>query len=199
MNQNAEYPTIACVIMASGLGRRFGGNKLMANLGGMPMIAHILNATRALFARRIVVTRHADVAAYCRGQGSDVLLHDLPRRNDTIRLGLASVAEGMQGCIFCPGDQPLLRRETIQAMCNAHLEEKNRIIQPCGKDSAGTPVLFPKHCFDDLLNLPEGCGGNVLLKKNPERIRFVSVQDEYELMDVDNPADLEYIQKYMEQ
>ena len=35
-------PALGCVVMASGLGRRFGGNKLMADFCGAPLIANAL-------------------------------------------------------------------------------------------------------------------------------------------------------------
>ena len=71
-----HFPQIGCVIMASGLGKRFGGNKLMADFHGKPMIQRALDATDGLFARRVVVTRHEQVAALCRAQHVDVVLHD---------------------------------------------------------------------------------------------------------------------------
>ena len=53
--------------MASGLGKRFGSNKLMADFNGKPMVYRILSATDdALFAARIVVTRSGEVEAFCR-------------------------------------------------------------------------------------------------------------------------------------
>ena len=58
-----------CIIMASGLGTRFGANKLIAELGGMPLIQHVLRATGGLYARRVVVTRHSDVARLCDMRG----------------------------------------------------------------------------------------------------------------------------------
>ena len=106
------FPRIGCVIMASGLGKRFGGNKLMADFHGKPMLQRALEATEGLFARRVVVTRHERVAAFCREQNVDVVLHDLPHRNDTVRLGLEAL-DDPDACMFLPGDQPLLRRETV--------------------------------------------------------------------------------------
>ena len=47
---------IGCVVMASGMGRRFGGNKLTADFLGGPMIQRVLAATEGMFRRRIVVT-----------------------------------------------------------------------------------------------------------------------------------------------
>ena len=45
--------------MASGMSKRFGSNKLLADFHGEPMIMRILRATDGLFTRRVVVTRHA--------------------------------------------------------------------------------------------------------------------------------------------
>lgn len=104
--------------MASGVGARFGGNKLMAELCGAPLVGHVVRATDGLFSRRVVVTRHTDVAALCETLGAQVILHDEPCRNDTVRLGM----EAMDGCdtvTFVQGDQPLIRPASIVALLRA--------------------------------------------------------------------------------
>lgn len=104
--------------MASGVGARFGGNKLMAELCGAPLVGHVVRATDDLFNRRVVVTRHADVAALCETLGAQVILHDEPCRNDTVRLGM----EAMDGCdtvTFVQGDQPFIRPASIVALLRA--------------------------------------------------------------------------------
>lgn len=104
--------------MASGVGARFGGNKLMAELCDVPLVGHVVRATDGLFSRRVVVTRHADVAALCETLGAQVILHDEPCRNDTVRLGM----EAMDGCdsvTFVQGDQPLIRPASIAALLRA--------------------------------------------------------------------------------
>lgn len=104
--------------MASGVGARFGGNKLMAELCDAPLVGHVVRATDDLFSRRVVVTRHADVAALCETLGAQVILHDEPCRNDTVRLGM----EAMDGCdtvTFVQGDQPLIRPASIVALLRA--------------------------------------------------------------------------------
>ena len=176
--------TVGCVIMASGMGKRFGGNKLMADFAGQPMIARILAATEGLFDRRVVVTRHADVAEYCREQEVDVVLHDLPNRNDTVRLGLEAVGN-VDGCLFCPGDQPLLKRDTVAALVSAWQAEPDFIWRTAYENQPGAPILFPKWAFAELLTLPEGKGGGLLAKKYPERVRLHPVRDQFELVDVD--------------
>lgn len=104
--------------MASGVGVRFGGNKLMAELCDAPLVGHVVRATDGLFSRRVVVTCHADVAALCETLGAQVILHDEPCRNDTVRLGM----EAMDGCdtvTFVQGDQPLIRPVSIVALLRA--------------------------------------------------------------------------------
>lgn len=183
------FPRIGCVIMASGMGKRFGGNKLMADFCGEPMIAGVLRATEGLFADRIVVTRHGDAAEYCRERGARVLLHQLPHRSDTVRLGLEAMQD-LDGCMFCQADQPLLRRETLSALLCAWEEEPALIHRTEHGGVPASPVIFPAADFPELLHLPEGQGGGCLLKKYPERVKCMHVADEFELMDADNPAEL---------
>lgn len=187
---DAPYGNIGCVIMASGLGIRFGGNKLMADFHGVPLISHVFDATKGIFACRIVVTRHRDVAALCREQGIDVVVHDFPHQSDTVRLGINALGAGMNGCMFCSGDQPLLRQETVASLALAGANDKISIWRTVWETTAGTPVLFPKRTFSELLALPEGFGGSYVIKKYPEQVRTIPVRDMYELKDADTQEDL---------
>ena len=186
------FPKLGCVIMASGLGKRFGTNKLMADFHGQPMILRALDATEGLFPHRVVVTRHESVADLCREQNVDVVLHDLPNRNDTVRLGLEALGD-LDCCMFLPGDQPLLRRETVAMLLENRKENPDRIIRPVYEDTVGSPVLFPSWAFPELKSLPEGKGGSVVIKNHPHEIMHVSVSTPFELMDADTQETLELL------
>ena len=187
-----HFPRIGCVIMASGMSKRFGANKLMEDFHGRPMIQRALDATKGLFARRVVVTRHESVASLCREQGVEVVVHDLPHRSDTVRLGLEALGD-LDACMFLPGDQPLLRRETVAMLLQSWKEEPECIVRPVYEDSEGSPVLFPAWAFPELKNLPEGKGGGVVIKKHPQALRRVSVANPFELADADTPETLELL------
>lgn len=188
------FPNLGCVIMASGMGKRFGGNKLMADFHGKPMIQRALDATEGLFSQRVVVTRHESVAKLCRGQNIDVILHDLPNRNDTVRLGLEALGD-LDGCMFVPGDQPLLRQETIAMLLDAWKESPECILRPVYEDTEGSPVLFPAWAFPELKNLPEGKGGGAVMKNHPHDVHRVSVSNPFELADADTPEMLELLRQ----
>ncbi len=186
------FPQTGCVIMASGLGKRFGGNKLMADFHGKPMIQRALDASERLFSKRVVVTRDEQIAALCREQNVDVVLHTLPHRSDTVRLGLQALGE-LDACMFLPGDQPLLRRETVAMLLECRNEHPDSIIRPGYEDTEGSPVLFPSWTFPELLDLPEGKGGGVVIKNHPHAVHRVSVADPFELADADTPEMLELL------
>ena len=117
---------IGCVIMASGLGKRFGGNKLLCDFHGEPMIQRILDATGAVpFAGRVVVTRYPEVAQICQLQRISCVLHDLPLRSDTVRLGverLSADCPELDGILFAAADQPRLKAERIAALCGQRVQ-----------------------------------------------------------------------------
>ncbi len=118
--EHTENAAVGCVIMASGRAVRFGSNKLLADFGSAPLIARALDATETpALAARVVVTRSPEVAELACKAGVKTILHSLPGRNDTVRLGLEALLSelpGLAGCIFLPGDQPLLRKESLEAM-----------------------------------------------------------------------------------
>ena len=157
--------TVGCVIMASGLSRRFGTNKLLADFCGQPMLCRAFDATATPgIAARIVVTRSEEVQALCRAQGVPVLLHSLPGRNDTVRLGLSALLEQLpelSGCMFLPGDQPLLRRETVEAMTALFCLEavSFRNCSPCRKIKAATYCLKStlRRCARFTLRTAQSC------------------------------------------
>lgn len=187
---DAPFGNAGCVIMASGLGKRFGQNKLMVDFMGVPMIERILDATEGLFARRVVVTRHASVAALCRERNIAVVLHDLPHRNDTVRLGLEAIGD-VDHCMFCPGDQPLLSRDTIASLLHCAAHAPQLIWRPCCADTPASPVLFPKWSFAELQSLPEGKGGGWVVKNHPAQTAFLHIEHPWELMDADTPEALD--------
>ena len=189
--------------MASGQSRRFQSpgtpwqNKLLADFLGGPLLGRILDLTdTAPLAARTVVTRSAEVAAYCRARGVDVLLHGQPERSDTIRLGLARAealaAVPLAGCMFCPSDQPLLGPESLLALLHSFSgqpERIHRLYWPPG-NSPGNPVIFPRRLFPALGALPAGAGGSFLIEKYPEQVTLVPVREDAELLDVDTREDL---------
>ena len=205
-----ENAAVGCVIMASGRAVRFGSNKLLADFGSAPLIARALDVTETpALAARVVVTRSPEVAELACKAGVKTILHSLPGRNDTVRLGLEALLSelpGLAGCIFLPGDQPLLRKESLRAMARdfSALDEKERAIFRLGARAAhgpdtvvGSPVLFGCGYFPALRTLPEGKGGGVVIRRHPESVQAVYAARQEELEDADTVEELERLRKLL--
>lgn len=189
---DAPFGNTGCVIMASGLSKRFGANKLLADFHGVPMISRILSATQDIFPRRVVVTRQPAVAELCTEKGIEVILHSLPHRSDTVRIGLEAVGD-IDGCMFCMADQPLIKQDTIASLALSADHDRSSIWRPAHGENQGSPVLFPRWAFELLRNLPQGAGGGSVIRAYPHRVRTLPVRDPYELMDVDDQETLKLL------
>ena len=190
------YGSAGCVIMASGLGRRFGGSKLLVPFMEKPLLSWALNATDGLFSRRVVVTRNREAAAFCAALGVETVVHDDPGRNDTVRLGLEAVGNVTQ-CLFCPADQPLLSRQTVESLLLCGRNSRGRIWRPCFQGTPGAPILFSRDYFDELKHLPQGKGGGVVAAGHGESVRTLPVADRRELWDIDTPENLTELEQTM--
>lgn len=184
---------VGLIVMASGLGKRFGGNKLMEPIDEKPLIRWVLDSTEGMFEKRVVVTRSAEVKELCDELNIECIQHSFPNRNDTIRIGIKALYKDIEYCFFTQGDQPLISKESIEKLINEARTHKEKIIRASFGNVEGSPVGFPKQFFDELMNLPEGKGGNWIAQNNPSSVRLIEVQHEYELWDIDTVEDLEKI------
>ena len=110
---------LGCVIMASGEGKRFGSNKMLADIYGEPLIQRTIESVPKGF-DVVVTTRWPQVAEICRELRCVCALHDGALRSESVRAGLACGAErNWKGCLFLPGDQPLVSSDSFEAMVRA--------------------------------------------------------------------------------
>ena len=93
----------------------------------------------------------------------------------------------LDACMFLPGDQPLLRRETVTMLLENWKDNPNNIIRPAYEDTEGSPVLFPAWTFAELKNLPEGKGGGVVIQNHRHELLCVAISNPFELADADTP------------
>lgn len=194
---DAPFGNTGCVIMASGLGKRFGENKLMVEFNGKPLISYILDATSGIFQKRIVVTRHKNVADFCESIGVDVIIHTQPHKSDTIRLGLEALTD-IEHCMFCTADQPLLSQDSIASLTLSAVNAPGKILRPTFENTPGSPVTFPQWMFEELLHLPKNQSGGSIIRQHADHIQYLSIAKHYELEDIDTWEDLIRLQKLSE-
>ena len=184
---------LGCVLLASGFGRRFGGNKLLAQAGGVPLYRRALERLAPLPLARVAVTsQYPQVLELARSLG--FLALDNPGAAEGIsagiRLGVGAMA-GMDGVLFAVCDQPWLTTESIQRLLDCFTESSSHIWARSWQGKRGNPVVFPADLLPELAALTGDTGGGAVIRRHPERLRLAQAASPRELADVDAPADLD--------
>lgn len=164
---------IAGVVLAAGMSKRMGQNKLLLPLGGRPLLAHALAAMTESEVDEVVC-----VLGYEAERVKSVLAkEDLPRdvrwvvneafetgRASSIRTALACLPEGCEGVVFLPGDVPGVTAEDVDAVVSAFRRTGAPIAAATREDgSRSHPILFEKELFPRLSTLQGDTGGQSIL------------------------------------
>lgn len=186
---------LGCVIMAAGASRRFGTNKLLQPLGGLPLYRRALEAVPGdCFATVAVVTDCVPIAELARNKGFSVISNRAPELgiSRTIRLGLETMSH-CDGVLFMTADQPLLTAGSIRRICAGFCENPHSIVSAAAHGVRGNPCLFPSALFPALLTLEGDRGGSAVIKANPHLLRLVELPPE-ELADADTEEELAWLE-----
>lgn len=120
------FSSISCIIMASGMSKRFGTNKLLASFNNNTLFENTINISRFVsFGETLAVTRHDELVQICEREHIHCIKHNMPYRNDMVRLGVSHILKEThkhkscftQGILFLPSDQPLITKTSLQLLC----------------------------------------------------------------------------------
>ena len=187
---------VGCVVMAAGNARRFGENKLAAQLKGRSLISRALDAVPAEQLHAVVVVSQYPQVMDLAGTFHFAALYN-PHPDwgisHTIALGLTELRD-CDGVLFLVSDQPLLRRESVKELAELWARHPDKIAALGHGGVRGNPCLFPARFFPELLELREDRGGNAVIRHHEEDLILLEV-DDAELYDVDTVRALEELEQ----
>lgn len=185
---------ISCIIMASGMSKRMGNNKLTLKLNGKMVFEYILDLVKGIsFDEIIVVTRFDEIINYSEKLGFKVVINNkyYLGQSESIRLG-TKAAKVHNDYMFFVADQPSLSIGTVNDILKEHTGLEKEIIIPYYKGKKGNPILFNNFYRKDLLNLKNDQGGSVIVKENTNHCKVVEIFND-ENDDIDCIEDYERI------
>ncbi len=190
---------LGVVLLAAGRSARFGGNKLLADFGGRPLICRTLEAAKAVCAQKIcVVASDDDVAALACLHGYCVIRNDAPQLGQahSIRLGISAVQD-MDAALLLVCDQPGLMGGTLKRLMQEFAASEKGIACLRDETHMGNPAVFSKAYFPQLLALSGDRGAKGILRMHEDDLLVISCVHAEELADADTPEALENIRLRM--
>lgn len=187
-------PRVAALVLAAGRSSRMGGtNKLLADVGGAPLVARAVDAALASQADTvIVVTGHQGEAVAAALAGKPVRFVHNPHFADglsaSLRVGLAAVPADADAVVVCLGDMPRVAAGVIDRLIAAYNPLEGRAIcVPTTHGKQGNPVLWDRGYFTEMAGLTGDSGAKRLIGQHADQLCEVSVDDAGVLYDVDTP------------
>jgi CTP:molybdopterin cytidylyltransferase MocA len=184
---------IAGVLLASGASRRFGADKLVAPLGGRPVVRWSAEALAVGGdALHVVVRQDTEVVREALA-GLDVRFVPNPDAASgmasAIREGIAALDEAVEAAVIALADQPLVRSSVIEALVARWRAGGARAVAPRYTDGQGHPVLFGATLFPALGALEGDRGARAVLGSLGDELAVVDVSG-MRPADVDTPEAL---------
>jgi molybdenum cofactor cytidylyltransferase len=187
---------VAAVVLAAGRSTRMGAqNKLLADLGGRPMVRWVVEAVLASKASSVlVVTGHmaADVGAALGGLDVTLVANSgyATGLASSLKAGIRAVPAGCDGALILLGDMPGITAELVDRLVETFTQAGDCIVVPVHKGRQGNPALWPRRFFPELLQLDGDAGARRLFADRPEAVRAVPVADDAIFSDIDTPEAL---------
>lgn len=189
-------PRIAAIVLAAGLARRMGSNKLLAPIDGVAMVARAVDAVLASQARPvIVVTGNEPDKLRAALLGRDVTFVHNPDFAEglsaSLKRGIAAVPADCDGALVCLGDMPRVSPLDLDRLVAAFNPVEGRAIcVPLRDGKRGNPVLWSRRFFAEILALAGDVGAKHLIGAYPEAVAEVPTEDDGVLIDIDTPQAL---------
>ncbi len=185
---------ISGIVLAAGIGSRFGGTKQLEILEGKPLAQHAIDTLAAAGLDEIlVVTGHdaeaVEAALTLPRQGRFVRN---PRFRDGQSGSLAAafhdIAEDSEAAVVLMADQPGVTSQVITALVARFRATRKEIVRAAYRDGPG-PALLSREIYAEAGHLHGDVGARILMASHPEWVEEVPIDAEVP-SDIDTRDDL---------
>ena len=192
----AGMANVAALVLAAGQSSRMGGsNKLLQEVDGVPMLLRAVNAALASKAASVTVVlgHEADKAeALLAGRTLNIVRNPeyAQGMSTSLRAGIGALPAEAAAVIVLLADMPRVNAVHVDRLIDAFEAKRPSIIVPQRSGRRGNPVLWPREFFAAMQAVGGDQGARGLLEGNPQRLRFVDMDDDAIFADVDTPDNL---------
>ncbi len=188
--------TCTAIVLAAGEGSRMGDPvKQLADVGGRPLLQHVLDALAATGLEDSVLVlgheaeRVAEAVTTPAGMRVVVNTRYAEGQAGSLRVALDAAPETARAAIVLLGDQPEVRPEAVLAVIEAHARSGAPVSRAAYRGRAGHPVLLDRLVWPGVEELRGDAGARGLIAAHAGRVELVEVGGDPP-EDVDTPEDL---------
>ncbi len=181
--------TVGGIVLAGGRSVRMGTNKLTTELGGKPVLAHVLDTLGDAGLPAIVVTGHEAerVEAIAGGVTTVRAERYAEGLSQTLAAGIKAVPRDWSAALVLLGDMPAVSADDIRAVAAAARDDC--IVVPAHHGKRGNPVAWGRRFFPRLAAIEGDVGGKALMAEFADAIVEIAASAGV-LIDVDTPEAL---------
>lgn len=184
---------VAGVILAAGLARRFGSEKILAHWQGRPLVHWVVDAALASRLAPVVLVTREELMAEPYLDQPDLHLavnpHPEQGQAGSLKIGLQVVQDKCSHALFLLADQPLITPTLINRYVDLAISGAELAALGPGPDFS-PPAMFHRSYFDELMQLSGDQGGRKVMLANRAKVRVVEPETGGQGADVDTPQDL---------
>lgn len=188
--------TVPILILAAGASTRMNGrDKLLMDVGGVPLLRHVVQRAQATGQPVLVALPVEDLARRATLDGLDIQIIDVVDATQgmaqSLRAGLMAAPKECTGILVGLADMPDITSDDYLFIINVFQGDPNVYIRrACTREgTAGNPVLLPNWALKDPSLFKGDAGARHLLRQHADKVRFVPLPDNHAITDLDTPAD----------
>jgi CTP:molybdopterin cytidylyltransferase MocA len=193
-----DHTGVSAIVLAAGGGSRFGGGKLLAKLGGQPIIEAVLDNLREAPVDEIIVVVGADaerLREVCERYGVRIVANEEWERGQSTSVLAGLRASGGRAAVVLLGDQPFVGADAVERLVAAFAEGTKVAVATYG-GKRRNPVLFSREVWPLLeAELAGDEGARSVLRRHPELVVEVPCEGVGDPADVDTREDLRRLEE----
>ena len=187
--------TTGVLILAAGAASRMGRAKMLLPFKSTNILTHLLNEIKAIEPHCICLLTgfyHEEMINNIDTNGLYIVQNEHWEKGMacSIRMGVYEMTKkypGLSSIIIIVSDQPYLNKQVLHEMVIVHTKTKKGIIAAEYGSIKGTPVLFDKKYFTELMLLEGDIGAKSILQQHAADIATVAFSSGE--IDIDTPED----------